>query len=491
MSERRLYLQNFGCQMNDYDVGRIVEVMRREGYALVPKPEQADLVVINTCAIRENCENKVLSTSGSLRELKAAHKDMVVAIGGCVATQRGEALLRQMPLADLVFGPDSIPRLPELLGAVKTERRRFAATEFTDVEDYEFLDADPQPGDVRVSALVTIQKGCDNFCAYCVVPNTRGREVSRPLAEVVREAERFVAAGAREVTLIGQNVNVYSGAGGHGDDFPRLLEAVCAVPGLLRVRFTTSHPKYYTDRTSECFRDLPTLCKWLHLPVQSGSTGTLSRMLREYSREEYLSKLDYLRKCCPDVSVTTDIIVGFPGETDQEFHDTLSLLEIAEYDSIYSFKYSPRPGTPAFARADDIPADVKSDRLARVQALQRDITARKLGRMVGSTATVLVEGESKQGRGQMCGRTGGNHMVNFCLPDGRGTADFVGREVEVRITDTRAHTLRGELAEAPISRPEAPIRESIEGGPVTLAEPARLLRRVRGERVPGEGEGRR
>src|SRR5262249_28947118 len=243
----------------------------------------------------------------------------------------------------------------------------------------------------------------------------------------------------------GQNVNVYHGAGGCGDDFPRLLEAVAAVPRLLRLRFTTSHPKYYTNRTSECFRDLPKLCSWLHLPVQSGSSRTLSNMLLEYSREEYLEKLAYLRECCPDVSVSTDIIVGFPGESDADFRETLTLLEAAQYDSIYSFKYSPRPGTRAYQQPDDVPADVKGDRLAEVQALQREMTARRLARFVGRSEPVLVEGESKQGKGQVCGRTRGNHVVNFALLAGQASADLIGREVDVRIIETRAHTLLGEL----------------------------------------------
>ena len=441
---KHAYLQNFGCQMNDYDVGRIVEVLRGQGFAMTDSAQNADLVVINTCAIRENCENKVLSSAGTLRGLKQQNPDVMIAIGGCVATQRGESLLRQVPNADLIFGPDAIPRLPELIDTARLTRKRLAAVDFIDVEQYEFLDAQPQPGDVKVTALVTIQKGCDNFCAYCVVPNTRGREVSRPLEEVVAEVERFVAAGAKEVTLIGQNVNVYHGAGGRDDDFPRLLEAVAQVPGLLRLRFTTSHPFYYTNRTSECFRELPKLQPWLHLPVQAGSTRTLAGMLREYTREQYLDKLAYLRECCPDISLSTDIIVGFPGESDADFRDTVTLLEAAQYDSIYSFKYSPRPGTRAYAQPDDVPADVKSDRLAEVQALQREITARRLARFVGRTERVLVEGESKQGKGQVCGRTGGNHVVNFSLPAGRASADLIGREVDVRIIETRAHTLLGE-----------------------------------------------
>jgi tRNA-2-methylthio-N6-dimethylallyladenosine synthase len=269
--------------------------------------------------------------------------------------------------------------------------------------------------------------------------------VSRPLGEVVDEAARFCAAGAREIILIGQNVNVYHGAGGTPDDFPRLLEAVAAVPGLARLRFTTSHPRYYTNRTSECFRDLPELCSWLHLPVQSGSTRTLARMGREYSREEYLGKLAYLRQWVPDISVTTDIIVGFPGETDADFRETVTLLEAAQFDSIYSFKYSPRKGTRAYEMIDDVPADAKSERLSEVQALQREITARRLARFCNRALPVLVEGPSKQGQGQLCGRTRGNHVVNFCLPAGRLAADLIGSEVDVEILETRAHTLFGRL----------------------------------------------
>jgi tRNA-2-methylthio-N6-dimethylallyladenosine synthase len=442
MEKRRVYIQNFGCQMNDYDVERMVELLRKDGYEPAHCADEADLIVLNSCAIREKSEHKVASAAGRLKELKDLRPHLVVAVGGCVAQQEGERLIRRLPVADLTFGPDQIPNLPSLLRRQRETRRRFSATEVIDVEDYQFLDADPLPpreGEaVKVTALVTIQKGCDNHCAYCVVPATRGREVSRPADEVVAEVRRFVALGAREVTLIGQNVNSYHAIGGN-DDFAELLARVNDVEGLYRLRFTTSHPKDFTPRVAEAFRDLPKLCSWLHLPVQAGSSRTLKRMVREYTREEYLAKLDYVREMCPDVSLSTDIIVGYPGETDAEFAETVSLLERVQYDFIYSFEYSPRPDTPALKLRlrDDVPPDVKHQRLLQVQALQREITEKRLGRFVGRVAEVLVEGESRYGDGQLCGRLGGNEMVNF---DGPGRP---GEVIPVEITAMRAHTLMG------------------------------------------------
>jgi tRNA-2-methylthio-N6-dimethylallyladenosine synthase len=430
--------------MNDYDVERMVELLRKDGFERADSAEEADLVVLNSCAIREKSEHKMASAAGRLKELKDARPGMVVAVGGCVAQQEGERLIRKLPVADLTFGPDQIPNLPALLRRQKETRRRFAATEVIDVEDYQFLDADPLPGEVRVTALVTIQKGCDNHCAYCVVPATRGREVSRPADEVVAEVRRFVALGAREVTLIGQNVNSYHAIGGE-DDFAELLARVDAVEGLERLRFTTSHPKDFTPRVAEAFRDLPRLMPYLHLPVQAGSSRTLKRMVRDYTRDEYLAKLDYVRQMCPDISLSTDIIVGYPGETDAEFDETMSLLQRVEYDFIYSFEYSPRPDTPALKLRlrDDVPPEVKHRRLLAVQALQREITARRLGRFVGRIGEVLVEGESRAGEGQLCGRLPGNEMVNF-----DGPARFIGDRVPVEITAVRAHTLVGRLGGA-------------------------------------------
>ena len=436
---KRVYLQSFGCQMNAYDVARMLEVLSRDGYAVTDQPDDADLLLVNTCAIREKAEAKTGSAVGRLRPYKQRRPGAVIAVGGCVATLQGKDLLEQLPDVDLTFGPDAIPALPDLVRQVRSDGARLAAVDFIDVEDYRFLDADPRPDSGRVTALVTIQKGCDNDCAYCVVPATRGREVSRPAAEVVAEVVRFVEAGAREVTLIGQNVNSYR----HGSsDFPALLRQVAAVAGLYRLRFTTSHPKDFHEPVADCFRDLHTLCEWLHLPVQSGSTRVLHRMQRTYRREEYLRKIEYLRGVCPDISLSTDIIVGYPGESDVEFEETLSLLEEVQYDSIYSFKYSPRPGTPAAGLGDSIAEPVKSVRLARVQDLQKAITAGRLHRFVGRVEEVLVEGESRQG-GQACGRTRANVVVNFVPPPAQTPLSLRGRLVQVPIAAARTHTLWG------------------------------------------------
>lgn len=444
-ARRRLFVQNFGCQMNDYDVERMREVLGARGYDAAATADEADLIVINTCSVREKAEAKVASAAGRYRELKAQRPQVMVAIGGCVAQQEGERLLRRIPVADFTFGPDQIPSLPELL-----ERRarggRFAATEVIEVEDYRFLSAGPRPGQVPVTALVTIQKGCDNHCAFCVVPATRGREVSRPWREVVDEVARFVAAGAREITLIGQNVNSYHGVGSDdGDDFAELLARVDRVPGLKRLRYTTSHPHDFTDKVADAFRDLPTLCKWLHLPVQSGSSRTLKRMVRDYTREQYLRQIEYVKSVCPDISLSTDIIVGYPGETDSDFAETLSLLEIVQYDSIYSFEYSERPDTPALKLAlrDNVAPEVKAERLQAVQALQKGITERRLSRWVGRDVEVLVEGDSARYPGQLCGRTTGNEMVNFA-----GPPSLTGQLVTVRISAARGHTLVGEHAQS-------------------------------------------
>ena len=364
---RRVFIERFGCQMNDYDVERLTEVLRRDGWERTEDADEADLIVLETCAIREKAEAKVASAAGRLKQWKA-RPGRVLAVGGCVAQQEGPSLLRRIPNADLSFGPDQIVNVPTLLKRVQNERRRIAVTDVIDVEDYQFLDADPLPQEVSITALVTIQKGCDNHCAYCVVPFTRGREVSRPAAEVVAEVTRFVAMGAREVTLIGQNVNSYHGLGSSdGDDFSALLALVDAVPGLERLRFTTSHPKDFTPKVAHAFANLPRLQPWLHLPVQSGASSTLKRMRRDYSIEEYLAKLDQVRELVPDISITTDVIVGYPGETEEEHKQTLALLDRARYDSIYSFAYSPRPNTSATSLGDDVPDAVKSARLQEVR----------------------------------------------------------------------------------------------------------------------------
>ncbi len=448
--------------MNDYDVERMTEVLRRDGFERTEVVEEADMIVVNTCSIREKAENKAASAAGRYQKLKERNPNLLVAIGGCVAQQEGDALLKRIPSADLTFGPDQIPSLgkhytalrpqleadswPQSAPKVGRYKLRLAQTEVIDVEDYQFLDADPRPSDVKVTALVTIQKGCDNFCAYCIVPRTRGREVSRPADQVVREVARFVALGAREVTLIGQNVNAYHAIGTpDGEDFAELLRQVDAVPGLQRLRFTTSHPHYFTRKVADAFRDLRTLQPWLHLPVQAGSTRVLSAMAREYSREAYLDKIAYLRSVCPDISLSTDIIVGYPGESEADFEQTMSLLSAVEYDSIYSFAYSRRPGTPAVELPDDVSADEKSRRLTALQALQKQITAKRLQRLVGRTEEVLVEGRARANPSQICGRTGGNHTVNIELAEGIHADALTGTLVPVLVTQAKVHTLLGTL----------------------------------------------
>ena len=433
--------------MNDYDTSRMYELLGEAGYAAVSSPENADLVVLNSCAIREKSEHKLVSEVGRYRELKASKPDLVLAVGGCVAQQEGDRLLLRAPMIDFTFGPDMIPQLPELVRRHHLGER-FAATAVIDVEDYRFLSANPRPQDVAVTALVTIQKGCDNYCAYCIVPATRGKEVSRPADEVVAEVERFVSLGAREVTLVGQNVNSYHGLDSpDGDDFAALLHRVATVPGLMRLRYTTSHPKDFTHQVALAHRDLPTLSRWVHLPVQSGSSRTLRRMVREYTREQYLEKVHDLRALVPDISLSTDIIVGYPGETDQDFAETVSLLEEVEYDFIYSFEYSPRPDTPALKLRlkDDVAPETKRVRLLELQRLQAAISRRRLSRWVGRTVEVLVEGRATRSAEELCGRTTGNEMVNFPLPVGVNASRLVGQMLPVRIAGAGRHTLLGTL----------------------------------------------
>jgi tRNA-2-methylthio-N6-dimethylallyladenosine synthase len=438
----RAYIQTFGCQMNAYDTDRMRELLEAEGWELGDDSAGADLVILNSCSIREKAEQKLVSAAGRFREWKAERPGALLAVSGCVAQQEGERLLQRSPVVDFTFGPDQIPQLNDLILRARTTKQRFSVTDFVDVESYSFLDAQPKPGGVAVTALVTIQKGCDHHCAYCIVPATRGPEVSRNVDEVVREVERLVAAGAREVTLIGQNVNAYHGVPGlEGDAFSELLRRVDAVPGLLRVRYTTSHPKDFTPAVARAHAELKSLTPWLHLPVQAGSSRTLRRMVREYTRERYLEQIGWIKAAVPDVSLSTDIIVGYPGETDADFEETMSLLALVEYDSIYSFEYSPRPDTPALKLQlrDDVPADTKAERLQRVQALQNQITARRLDRFIGRTVEILVEGEASRGEGRLCGRTPGNEMVNF---EGSASA---GALVDVEITARRSHTLNGRM----------------------------------------------
>lgn len=450
---RTVHVITHGCQMNVHDSRRIVQVLAGLGYRETPDPAGADLVLINTCSVRARPENKVLGTLARLRPLKEFRPGMRLAVCGCVAQQHGQDLLDRVPWLDLIFGPDRIPDLPRMIRELD-EGGRVAATGMDDPEDYRFLEVDPssEPGP---TAFVTVTKGCNRFCSYCIVPFVRGREASKPLDLLVREVRGLVAAGVREVTLLGQNVNAW-GRGLPGDPrFADLLETVSAIPGLRRLRFVTSHPADAEDRMLDLFGRLPNLAPYLHLPVQAGSDAVLQRMHRGYTVAHYLGRLERVRRACPDIALSTDVIVGFPGETREDFEATLALVQEARFDGMFSFAYSPRPGTAAARWPDDVPAPEKAVRLAEVQSLQDAISASRMARYRGREVEVLVEGPSRDAtrvregigdrRGEVQGRSGTNVPVHFRsdLP-----ADQVrGRMARVRVDEVLAHSLRGTLVQ--------------------------------------------
>ncbi len=458
---RFVHVQTFGCQMNVNDTDRIMQVLAPHGWAPTDDPAQAQLILLNTCSVRDKAEQKMLSQLGRLRPLKEHNDELVLGVAGCVAQQEGAALLDKVPYLDLVMGPDHIGELPTLLERMQRGERRIAETEFYKRKDFRFVEAEPRD-ETRVSEFVTIMKGCDRVCSYCIVPFTRGREVSKPREMVVREVERLVAAGAREVTLLGQNVNSYGkdlqeGAGplaSRVPTFSELLTAVDAVPGLERLRFTTSHPMDAIDDLIDLFGRLRTLCEFFHLPVQAGNDRILDEMRRFYTVADYRDKVHKLRARCPEIALSTDIIVGFPGETDAEFEDTLRLLEEVRYDSIFAFKYSERPGTRAEKLGDNVPEAVKKARLSRVLAVQDAITRDKMQAMHGQVVEILVEGPSQraargtagQGGGgfQMMGRTRTNLIVNVPVPFGDfWNKRWVGKLARVEIVEVKANTLFG------------------------------------------------
>ncbi|NDY42127.1 tRNA (N6-isopentenyl adenosine(37)-C2)-methylthiotransferase MiaB [Dissulfurirhabdus thermomarina] len=440
MPTKRVYLATFGCQMNEYDSLKMLQVLGG-GWRRTDRPREADLILVNTCSIREKAEHKVYSLVGRFRSLKRRNPRLVIGVAGCVAQQEGERLLRRLPHLDIVFGPQHITELPDLVRRVAAGEGPVCRTSLR--ADYAIpLVRGPLPGPPAVRAFVTIMQGCDNFCAYCVVPHVRGREVSRPADDVEAEVRDLVARGVREVTLLGQNVNSYGRKGGTAT-FAELLRRIGAVDGLHRLRFTTSHPRDLTDDIIACFREVPVLCEHLHLPVQSGSDRILRRMNRHYTRAHYLGLVDRLRAAVPDMPLTTDLIVGFPGETVADFEATLDLLTRVRFEQVFAFKYSPRPFTPAADLPDKVPEAEKARRLAEVLALQDEIGRERLRRFEGTLQEVLVEGPSKGDAGELTGRTRGNHVVNF---DSAGVR--VGEMVPVRIEQALAHSLRGRVRHA-------------------------------------------
>lgn len=435
--EKLLYIETFGCQMNVSDSEKVAALLRGEGYAPTQDSSAADLIIVNTCSVREKAEHKVYSYLGRFRGLKRERR-FLLGVGGCVAQQEGERLLKRVPWLDLVFGTHNLHLLPDMVRAAEQGERR-AAVSFIDNETR--LDLFPQAEETGgVTRFVTVMQGCDNFCSYCIVPYVRGREISRRSAEIIDEIRGAVAGGVREVTLLGQNVNSY-GLKTPGElTFAGLLREISAIDGLERIRFTTSHPKDISPELIACFAELPKLCSHVHLPAQAGSDAILARMNRGYSRQEYLEKVAALRAARPGILITGDIIVGFPGETEDDFLQTLSLMEEVRYTDVFSFAYSPRPETAAASLPGRITRKEATERLERVQGLQRDMTIERHASFVGTHQAVLVEGLSKRGD-QLYGRTDGNLIVNFA-----GDPSLVGSLVDVLITRGYPNSLLGELA---------------------------------------------
>jgi tRNA-2-methylthio-N6-dimethylallyladenosine synthase len=439
----KLYLRTFGCQMNEYDSEKIADVLRAaQGTERTERPEDADVIVFNTCSVREKAQEKVFADLGRVRHLKRANPKLMIAVGGCVASQEGAAIVERAPFVDVVFGPQTLHRLPELLARRRASGEPQVDISFPLIEKFDNLPAPRETGTkARASAFVTIMEGCSKYCSFCVVPYTRGEEVSRTFADVLAEVAALAAAGVKEVTLLGQNVNAWRGTiGGTAADFAELLAFVSEVDGIERIRYTTSHPREFTQRLIDAHATLPKLAPHVHLPVQSGSDRVLAAMKRGYTTLEYRSIVRRLRAARSDISLTSDFIVGFPNESDADFEATLKLARELEFDEAYCFVYSARPGTPAAELPDTTPAQEKLARLHRLQAQIEAQAAAFAERMLGSVERVLVEGRSRRGDG-LAGRTGNNRIVNFA-----GADELVDRLVDVRISACAAHTLRGELA---------------------------------------------
>jgi len=436
----KIYTKTYGCQMNEYDSARILQVMKQQGYTPTERAEEADLIILNTCSVRDKAQQKVYSALGRWRKLKEQCEGLIIGVGGCVAQQEGEELLRRVPYLDLVFGTHNIHKLGQMVREVQNLGSRPVEVAF--YRDPTYLeDLQGRPEVHGPKAYVTIMQGCNKVCSFCIVPHVRGREISRLSDNIINEIRELTGQGVREVMLLGQNVNSYGKTGQGELTFAELLHKINEIDGLDRIRFTTSHPQDLSPQLIDAYAVLGKLCEHLHLPVQSGSDTVLQRMRRGYSRKEYMDRIHRLRDRCPEVALSTDIIVGFPGETDDEFETTLEILEKMEYDEIFAFKYSPRPQTVAVKiHSDDVPEETKKSRLQTVQVLQKEISLRKNRQLIGRVEKILLEGESKLNTDQMMGRTRTNKVVNVEAPKG-----LVGKTLEVRITGASANSLIGEL----------------------------------------------
>lgn len=436
----KLYIKTFGCQMNEYDSTKMIDSLREaHGLELTDDPASADVLLVNTCSVREKAQEKLFSQLGMWRELKEADPRKLIAVGGCVASQEGEAIWRRAPYVDIVFGPQTLHRLADMLTEVRTKGRSIIDIRFPEIEKFDRL---PEPTANGVTAFVSIMEGCSKYCTFCVVPYTRGEEFSRPFDDVIAEIVSLAEQGVREITLLGQNVNAYRGLRHDGRvlDLAGLIRYVAAIDGIERIRFTTSHPVEFSDSLISTFVDVPELVNHLHLPVQSGSDRILAAMKRGHTVLEYKSKIRRLRTVRPDISVSTDIIIGFPGETDDDFQATMDLVEQIGFDQSFSFIYSQRPGTPAASLPDDVSLQVKKHRLAILQR-QINAQARSISEsMVGTVQRILVEGPSKKSLQELSGRTENNRVVNFCAPD-----TYIGSFVDVLIGVALPNSLRGTM----------------------------------------------
>jgi len=441
---KKVFIRTFGCQMNEYDSDKMLDVLGQErGVVVTQNPEDADVILFNTCSVREKAQEKVFSDLGRIKHLKALNPDLVIGVGGCVASQEGAAIVDRAPYVDVVFGPQTLHRLPELIARRRSEGRSQVDISFPEIEKF---DAMPPSRVEGATAFVSIMEGCSKYCSFCVVPYTRGEEISRPFEDVLTEVADLADQGVKEVTLLGQNVNAYRGPMSNDEsaeiaDFATLLEYVHEIPGIERIRYTTSHPKEMTTRMTEVYARLPKLVSFLHLPVQAGSDRVLAGMKRGYTAIEFKSVVRKLRAARPGLTLSSDFIVGFPGETEADFEKTMKLIEEIGFDTSFSFVYSRRPGTPAADLSDDTPQTVKLQRLQRLQALINEQAHAIARSMVGSTQRILVEGTSTRDPNELSGRTENNRIVNF-----PGHPRLIGQMIDVVITDAMTNTFRGRVA---------------------------------------------
>ncbi|MCY7386925.1 MAG: tRNA (N6-isopentenyl adenosine(37)-C2)-methylthiotransferase MiaB [Burkholderiales bacterium] len=441
---KKLFIKTFGCQMNEYDSDKMADVLNAfEGYEKTAKPEHADVILYNSCSVREKASEKLFSDLGRIRELKLANPALLIGVGGCVASQEGEAIVKRAPYVDLVFGPQTLHRLPQMIQAKRKTGESQVDISFPEVEKFDNM---PPARVEGVTAFVSIMEGCSKYCSFCVVPYTRGEEISRSFDSVMADIRDLVSKGVKEVTLLGQNVNAYAGGmpDGESADFALLLSAVHGISGIERIRYTTSHPLEFTQRLIDCYAKLPKLVSQLHLPVQSGSDKVLAAMKRNYTAMEYKSIIRRLRAVRPDISISSDFIIGFPGETEDDFERTMKLIDDIQFDGSFSFIYSRRPGTPAASLIDDTPYETKLKRLHRMQKVLDAQMHAVSNAMIGSIQRVLVEGASRKDALELMGRTDNNRVVNFPV-SGNNALRLVGKFVDVVINDVSHYTLRGEI----------------------------------------------